>query len=163
VEPLLVADRDGWTWIAQVDADRCAWTRLDITSPKPRPLTLPKPIEGFEACGAPRGADVTWRHVLEHAGAGYFLVGDAAAILDPASSNGVIRALMTGMMAVRHVEKIAGGASEECEIAEFSRRVLSWHHSDKRRLSQIYSARFTSQCGFELCRSGPNSVHRGEN
>jgi flavin-dependent dehydrogenase len=46
-----------------------------------------------------RGADVTWRIISPAAGPGFFLVGDAVAVLDPASSHGVLKALMTGMMA----------------------------------------------------------------
>lgn len=33
------------------------------------------------------------------AGLGWFLAGDAAVVLDPSSSHGVLRAIMTGMMA----------------------------------------------------------------
>ena len=33
------------------------------------------------------------------AGSGYFLCGDAAAVMDPAASHGVLNALMSGMLA----------------------------------------------------------------
>jgi flavin-dependent dehydrogenase len=68
----LLADPDGWTWIAQVE-------------------------------GAVRGADVTWRLTPAAAGAGYFLVGDAANRLDPAASHGVLKALMSGIQAAQAV------------------------------------------------------------
>jgi flavin-dependent dehydrogenase len=99
-------------------------------------------MEAFQACGPARGADVSWRHVLQQAGPGYFLAGDAGAVLDPASSNGVIRALMTGIGAVRHLLKIAGDGSEKREIAEYSRWTLDWHKRDQERLSQLYSVAF---------------------
>ncbi|MBA4535538.1 hypothetical protein H1196_23700 [Brevibacillus halotolerans] len=46
------------------------------------------------------GADMTWRVITQLGGpGGYFLIGDAATVLDPASSHGVLKAVMSGMMA----------------------------------------------------------------
>src|SRR5262249_46589162 len=117
-EPLLVADSRGWAWSAQGEPGVCAWTPLGIDGQGRRPETLPKALKGFHACGPTRGADVSWRHVSEQAGPGYFLAGDAGAVLDPASSNGVIRALMTGIGAVQHLLRIACNGSEEEELAK---------------------------------------------
>jgi flavin-dependent dehydrogenase len=50
-----------------------------------------------------RGADVTWRLAQRTAGPGWLLVDDAAAQLDPSSSHGVLRALMSGMRAAWQV------------------------------------------------------------
>ena len=41
----------------------------------------------------------TWRMAERMAGAGWFIVGDAAATLDPTSSHGVLKALLSGMTA----------------------------------------------------------------
>ncbi|MGI8741699.1 MAG: NAD(P)/FAD-dependent oxidoreductase [Bryobacteraceae bacterium] len=46
-----------------------------------------------------RAADVTWRMAGQTAGDGWFRCGDAAAVLDPSSSQGVLRAIMTGIRA----------------------------------------------------------------
>jgi flavin-dependent dehydrogenase len=98
----LLADPDGWTWITQVEDCLLHWTRLTFEK-NTRPVTLPKALRALPAVGTLRGADVTWRITPAAAGAGYFLVGDAANRLDPASSHGVLKALMSGMQAAQAV------------------------------------------------------------
>jgi flavin-dependent dehydrogenase len=98
----LLADPDGWTWIAQVGDRLLHWTRLTFER-NARSVMLPKALQSLPAMGAMRGADVTWRLTPAAAGAGYFLVGDAANRLDPASSHGVLKALMSGMQAAQAV------------------------------------------------------------
>jgi flavin-dependent dehydrogenase len=89
--------------------------------------------------GRIRGADVTWRHVPASAGPGYFLTGDAAVVLDPAASHGVLRALMSGMMAGHTVRRIVSGLVPEPAAVESYRRWTSaWFHHDVRRLSALY-------------------------
>jgi hypothetical protein len=41
--------------------------------------------------------------VRSPAGPGFFVAGDAAAVLDPASSHGVLKAVMSGMLAARMI------------------------------------------------------------
>src|SRR5262249_43132228 len=97
--PALTGDDAGWTWVARVRPQIYQWTRLNFDGHRPRPGWLPAELTGLEPCQPTRGADVTWRMPSCPAGLGYFLAGDAAAVLDPASSHGVLKALMTGMMA----------------------------------------------------------------
>ncbi|TDV53266.1 flavin-dependent dehydrogenase [Pseudomonas helmanticensis] len=99
----LQADPGGWTWIAQVEERLLHWTRLTFeqNAPMSRATTLPEALQALPAVGPLRGADVTWRITPAAAGAGYFLVGDAANRLDPASSHGVLKALMSGMQAAQ--------------------------------------------------------------
>src|SRR5262249_29830085 len=97
--PLLVGEERGWTWTARVADSLYQWTRW---SKDQRPLEadrLPEELEHLESLGPARAADMTWRLRRGPAGPGYFLVGDAAAVLDPVSGHGVLRALMSGMMA----------------------------------------------------------------
>jgi len=138
-QPLLAADCCGWTWTAQIDRDLCAWTRVNLRGDLPRPDRLPRLMSGFRSCAKTRGADVTWRRVTVQAGPGFFLAGDAGAVLDPASANGVIRAIMSGMTAARRVLKIiAANASEGAETAEYTRWALDWHKRDEHRLAKLY-------------------------
>lgn len=98
--PSLQANRSGWTWTARVAPSLYQWTRLALQSarfPPPWRLTA---FSGLTDTGPVRGADVTWRMAAQTAGPGFFLVGDAACVLDPASSPGVLKAMMSGMMAV---------------------------------------------------------------
>jgi flavin-dependent dehydrogenase len=83
----------GWTWLARVRKDRCQCVQLGLSVDAVPPPPFDCPDVRF------RGADVTWRLVPECAGAGYYLCGDAAAVLDPAASSGVGRALASGLMA----------------------------------------------------------------
>jgi flavin-dependent dehydrogenase len=138
-EPLLIADRYGWTWTAQIDRDLCAWTRVDLRGQVRRPDGLPRWLLDFEPCAKPRGADVTWRRVLQQGGPGFFLVGDAGAVLDPASANGILRAIMSGMAVARRVQRIiADGREEEAETAEYIQWVLDWHKRDEHRMLKLY-------------------------
>jgi flavin-dependent dehydrogenase len=147
-EPLLIADRYGWTWTAQIDGDLCAWTRVDLRGHIRRPDGPPRCLSDFEPCSKPRGADVTWRRVLQQGGPGFFLVGDAGAVLDPASANGIVRAMMSGMAAARRVQRIiVDGRKEEAETAEYIQWVVNWHKRDESRLAELYlnGSRFLSK------------------
>jgi flavin-dependent dehydrogenase len=95
--PLVTAASDGWVWTARVAVERYAWVRLSW-----RPGRQPPPPDEFDGLvpeGSIHGVDVTWRVVEPAAGPGFFLCGDAGAILDPSAAHGVIRGLISGMMA----------------------------------------------------------------
>lgn len=95
-QPLFRSRNDGWDWIAPIDKDRTAWASLSAF-----PLN---------ACVQPiAGIDVTWRIAKSCAGPGYFLLGDAAAILDPSSSHGVLRAFMSAIKAVQLIRSVKDG------------------------------------------------------
>ncbi len=94
--PRLRGDRTGWTWTAEVEPGLYQWTRLALDGARPAAA----PLAG-ERVGRQRAADVTWRWVPRCAEPGYVLVGDAAAVLDPSSSHGILRALMTGIRAAQ--------------------------------------------------------------
>jgi len=82
-QPSFVFREDGWNWRAPLGDDRTAWVDLRIGDP---------------AGAIPAGVDLTWQFRPACAGPGFFLIGDAAATLDPSSSHGVLRALMSGIM-----------------------------------------------------------------
>ena len=92
----------GWTWLARVQNDLCQCVQLSLAANGQTP-DPPAPFLGSRF----RGADVTWRLVPECAGAGYFLCGDAAAMLDPAASSGVARALASGLKAADLIVQVA--------------------------------------------------------
>jgi flavin-dependent dehydrogenase len=96
--PLLVGDCTGWTWSARVEPGVYGWVRLDLGDASAGD-PAPEVLRHLTRRGRPRGADVTWRLSDAAAGLGWFIVGDAAAVLDPSSSHGVLKAIMSGMMA----------------------------------------------------------------
>lgn len=97
--PALVADEAGWTWSARIRPGVYQWTRLRIDRDAARMAEPPDELASLPALGASRGADVTWRLANRCAGPGWLIAGDAAARLDPASAQGILRAIMGGMMA----------------------------------------------------------------
>ena len=137
--PRIRRDADGWTWIARVRKDRCTWTRMRFDGIDPGPDWMPPELSGFHPAGSSSGADVTWRISDRPAGPGWFLLGDAAAVLDPASSHGVLRALMSGMQAASLI-----AACERAEIADsraarlYTQWLRDWFDSDVSRLRKLY-------------------------
>ena len=141
--PSLVADRLSWTWTARVRPGLYQWTRLVLEPPGNKRPEPPTEFDGLKLRGMVRGHDVTWRFINESAGEGYFLVGDAAAVLDPSASHGVLRALMSGIMVGHSVCRILDDAAAERQIAQAYREWLtSWFNHDVHRLTSLYKKAF---------------------
>jgi flavin-dependent dehydrogenase len=88
------------------------------------------------------GADVTWRIVDEPAGLGYFIVGDAAAVVDPSSSHGVLRALMSGMMASHTILRIVHDRiPSPYAVNGYNDWISKWFFYDVDRLKELYRFR----------------------
>jgi len=132
--PSFTACQGGWHWQAQVSQDRQAWVRLQLNQDPLAPTTAP-PLAAGEA-----GADVTWRMAKTPAGLGYFLVGDAAAVLDPASSRGVLRALMSGMMAGHLAYGVLhNGLAREQAAQHYNHWLCDWFAHDADALRTLYT------------------------
>ena len=122
-QPSFAFRDDGWDWKAPLDDNRIAWVELRVGESGNRP---------------PAGIDLTWQYRPDCAGPGYFLIGDAAAVLDPASSHGVLRALMSGIMC-SHL--IAGGQESGFADVKVTAAYQTWLseqfvHDEKRLLRQ---------------------------
>ncbi|MER5930972.1 FAD-dependent oxidoreductase [Streptomyces sp. NPDC002054] len=122
--PAIVADHTGWTWTARVGAARYQWMRLDFVPEQRSRSWLPEEFAGLTPEGPARAADVTWRLCGAAAGPGWFVVGDAGALLDPASSHGVLRALLSGWTAGGLTVAVADGALDPHRAAVTYRRWL---------------------------------------
>jgi flavin-dependent dehydrogenase len=137
--PAIVADERGWTWTARVDEGVYAWMRLDLSGTVAE-SARPRELARLRARGRRRGADVSWRMVRGPAGPGYAMAGDAAAVLDPASSHGVLRALLSGMHAGRLARAVLGRRGNEAALsAEYSRFVADWFEHDVAELRALYA------------------------
>lgn len=138
--PALVADEAGWTWTARVRPQLYGWARLSWRDARRPDSGPPEELRALAPHGPVRAADVTWRMVSEPAGPGYFLAGDAATLLDPAASHGVLRGIMSGMMAAHLCAAvIKDGASEQQAAREYRDWLAGWFESDVARLGELYA------------------------
>lgn len=131
--PYIRANNQGWTWIARVRPGLYQWTRLNGNR-------VPAELDGLKPRGHIRGADATWRMVARSAGAGYFLVGDSAAVLDPASSHGVLKAMTSGMMAAHLITRVLQhSASSKKAVFCYRQWLCNWFRKDVAKLTELYS------------------------
>ncbi len=136
--PVFLSDRRGWTWMARVRPDLYQWTRLNLIGSPPPPAWLPQELHGLQA-SASAGADVAWRALDVPAGPGYYAVGDAAAVVDPASSHGVLRGLFSGLLAGRLIADTCLDHHDQDRGASAYRAwALDWFEGDVARLVALY-------------------------
>jgi flavin-dependent dehydrogenase len=135
--PLLVGDASGWTWSARVRPGTYQWTSVRFGSRADG--EAPAELRTLRALGPERGADVTWRMADRTAGAGWFIVGDAAATLDPTSSHGVLKALLSGMTAAHLIAASLASKAPAVEISNaYSAWISSHFMTDATRLRSFY-------------------------
>lgn len=110
--PIFSEHQQGWDWDAPIGDGRHAWVRLRHGVNQP-------------------GLDVTPRIYRECAGPNWFLIGDAACLTTPASGNGVLRALMSGIYAGHLYSNVHSGLSSvEQTVNAYKAWVSSlWEHS----------------------------------
>jgi flavin-dependent dehydrogenase len=139
--PEIAADETGWSWSACLAPGLYHWTRLSLSEDDPLRDRPPKAFAHLTPVARTRGANVTWRIVSQPAGPGYVCVGDAAAVLDPASSHGVLKGLMSGMMAAHVIAKAESGTASMTAATEaYSAWLREWFKTDVRELRRMYRA-----------------------
>jgi flavin-dependent dehydrogenase len=120
----------GWDWMAPQGYGRSSWVSLRFSKE-----------DAKAGADADAGADFTWRVHRACAGGGYMLLGDAAALLDPGASNGVLRALMSGIYAVHVIKAIQRGRVEESAgLAEYTQWMGEMFDHHARKLRSVYFA-----------------------
>ncbi len=129
-----------WSWIAPVSENQIAWVCVDISGQRAR-LPLPQsPLGQLTKNSRSRCADVTWRIVLPCAGHRYFLVGDAASLLDPASSHGILKAIMSAELAADCIYQILRQNAHPRNVqVPYCDWVRKWFCSDATSLMASYS------------------------
>ncbi len=139
--PLMRRDADGWTWVARVRRDRCAWVRMRFDGADPGQGWWPPSLQALCPAGPSRGEDVTWRINETLAGEQWVLMGDAAFVLDPASSHGVLKALMSGLQAAHGISACLQGRCSDAIAAErYAQWLRDWFNSDVSRLRSLYQS-----------------------
>ncbi|MCB4767728.1 tryptophan 7-halogenase [Ancylobacter sp. Lp-2] len=137
--PLLVSNALGWTWTARVRPGVYQWTRVRLGSAATAGDGPPEELRNLAALGPVRGADVTWRIASRTAGPGWFMVGDAAATLDPTSSHGVLKGLMSGMMAGHLTAAGLTGKAPRAALPQaYHQWLADWFETDAIQLRTFY-------------------------
>jgi flavin-dependent dehydrogenase len=136
--PLIQAHADSWTWTADIGHGELAWVHV-TTRDRARPANwLPDALRGARS-SLSGGADVTWRMPARTAGDGWFMCGDGALLLDPSSSHGVLRGLMSGIAAARGaVEACAGLAPARRVSRDYHAWLSDWFRHDARVMAGHY-------------------------
>jgi flavin-dependent dehydrogenase len=125
--------------VAGKDPNLFHWTRLSTTTAPLRREGAPPELAGMEPVGRAKGPDVTWRLLEACAGPGYFVAGDAASASDPSSSHGVLRALMSGMLAAHLVlRKTLYNDPEPALSAEYRHFLRSSFEVDWVKASKLF-------------------------
>ncbi|HJZ99651.1 MAG TPA: FAD-dependent oxidoreductase [Candidatus Solibacter sp.] len=134
--PVFTGSEGGWTWVARLAPSYYGWTSLHFHPAAP---SVPEVLRDLPPAGRIRGADVTWRIVSACAGPGYFIVGDAGSVMDPASAHGVLKALMSGILAADLAARvIEEKTAESTATFAFDQWTRQWHDSDRKRLASLY-------------------------
>jgi flavin-dependent dehydrogenase len=109
---------------------------------------LPDELSDLAPLGPSRGADVTWRIADRAASNGWFMVGDAAAVLDPTSSHGVLKAMLSGIAAAHLIGGVISGPLPPAgAAAAYQSWLEGWFANDAAHLSAFY--REIGMRGFE--------------
>jgi flavin-dependent dehydrogenase len=137
--PVMRWDRRGWTWIAKVKEGVLNWNRVCRAEDRLPKGWLPEPLAHCPQTGPRKAVDVTWRVAERPSGRNHFLVGDAAFVLDPSSSHGVLKAITSGMMAAYLIGKLnVGGAGPDAVHVHYHHWLLDWYRKDAEALKEMY-------------------------
>jgi flavin-dependent dehydrogenase len=136
--PKISGDMSGWTWTARIRDSLYQWTRVDFNDVA-KDDWLPEEFRGLRPHSRTRGADVTWRIAERPAGPNWFMAGDAAATLDPTSSRGVLKSILTGIMAGHLADAAIGGKLTPQQAASsYHQWLLDWFNKDVTQMEQFY-------------------------
>lgn len=138
----LFADQSGWYWTAHIGQQLYHWTRLYFARGSVSGASaVPAGFEQLVCEGKSQGADVTWRICDQAAGNGYFIIGDAACVLDPGASHGVLKALMSGMMAAQCVvDERANPAHRQAISLQYCQWLQDWFDHDVQKMRDFYAS-----------------------
>lgn len=139
VVPAFTAIQSGWIWTAKVRDHVYQWMRLMFEKTSISYDWLPIEFQGLNVLQSARGADMSWRRVTAAAGLGYYIVGDASGVIDPASFHGILRGLMSGIMAAHSILQITYNRVRERSAAVLYNEWFSqWFLHDVIKLRKLY-------------------------
>ncbi|HLX92536.1 MAG TPA: NAD(P)/FAD-dependent oxidoreductase [Puia sp.] len=136
--PCFYREQTSWTWVAQLKPGLCQWTHVDYRKTSIGKNWRPAVLQTMNPIGITKSRDVTWRQAVKASGTNYFCLGDAAYMLDPSSSKGVLKAVMSGMMAAHLISKVLIEKSTDPSTASayYSRWIKDWFIHEFHELSK---------------------------
>lgn len=153
--PKILGDREGWTWTARIRDGLYQWTRVGFNDVA-KDDWLPAEFLGMTPLSRTRGADVTWRVAERLAGPHWFMAGDAAATLDPTSSRGVLKSILTGIMSGHLADAVIRNKMTSLQAASsYNRWLLDWFNNDVVQLKKLYGL-LGKGSGGDTLESGTN-------
>ncbi len=125
VSPSLSVHDRSWHWQAPLGDGEAAWVCG----------TLKVPNKGDDGS---KLIDGTWRLSECPAGPNYFRIGDAVCRLDPRNGHGVLRAMMSALMATHLLKASATGEVEAHTAVEiYSQWIAHWFRFDAAQLAKL--------------------------
>jgi flavin-dependent dehydrogenase len=115
------------------------WTRVAADGARPHRSWVPVNLRGLRPVGPSKGADVTWRVAAHPAQRAWFIVGDAAFLLDPLSSKGVLPAMMSGIPVGDLIASILDGRiAADAAADQCGHWLCEWFEQEAMRLARFY-------------------------
>jgi flavin-dependent dehydrogenase len=136
-EQMFCAGPAGWHWLAQTAPALVNWTAMSFPSAhRPQP---PEEVCLLAPCQPTRAVGATWEIAPDPMCETLLFVGDAAGALDPASSNGILLALMSGIAASDAIASvILQGVDARWASARYRRWMSMRYAASAQRLSSFY-------------------------
>lgn len=137
--PWLQSTETGWLWLAKLGPDRYTWTRLPFFNESIPKKWMPSAYTSLQPEGPMYTSDVSWRIGTPCAGPGYFLLGDAAFVLDPTSSHGVLKAMMSGIKAAHLLSNTHDGKLKLQKAAwMYHEWMATWFEKEVKTMRSMY-------------------------
>lgn len=114
--PTLTSSDAGWTWISRVSNDELHWMQLKFPINSFLDGRLPEILSDYRVTKKTYKSDVTWRITWPPCSNNCFSIGDAALRLDPLSSHGNLRALITGIYCSNLITEIFNAPEKTEEL-----------------------------------------------
>lgn len=123
--PTLHVQPDYWRWQAPLGGGQTAWVEGHSTRIR-------------NARPGAKIMDGTWKASVQPASDHVFRIGDAACRLDPRNGHGVLRALMSGIMAAHLIRGVEDGKLLPRMAADsYNRWLQTWFEYDAEQLRQL--------------------------
>lgn len=132
-----IPNKDGWTWIAQLENKSFYWTKL--SSKKKADFLAPMELSKSYETTINKVANMRWRIFRPLCIEGGILCGDAACLIDPAAGQGIFNALSSGIKAGQTaVACIQNSQFENIILAEYDSWCLNQFEQKVNQLKEYY-------------------------